>query len=357
MTNPFAQLATAWQRFWFAPEPTSTLALFRIGFGLLATGWTLTQAPNLFAFYGPDGILPTAISGPRGSWGVLNVWHGSTAVVVVFAVTLVASVALTVGLFSRLAAVIVLIGIISFEQRNGLVTNSGDALVRNLAFLCALAPSGESLSIDRLRRAPGRFWEFPARAPWAVRLVQIQISIGYLSAVWHKAGNELWRDGSAVSYALRMQDIHRAPTPEFLTHSIVLINLLTYGTLALELSLGVLVWNRALRPWVLLAGVTLHLSIDYSILVGFFSYGMLCGYLAFISPRASQRLILATRDRARRWRSRPPDIGPDFVSVTADTTAAEGERLPGGAGAPLSDVPAQRNHRADGYDEAHSGLR
>jgi hypothetical protein len=304
MTNPFAQLATWWQRFWFAPEPTSTLAVFRIGFGLLATGWTLTQAPNLFAYYGPEGILPKAPSGPAGAWGVLELWHGSTAVVVVFVVTLVASVALTVGLFSRVAALVVLVGIISFDQRNGLVTNSGDGLVRNLAFFCALAPSGEALSIDRLRKASGRFWEFPARAPWALRLVQIQLSIGYVSAVWHKAGDELWREGTAVSYALRMQDIHRFPTPAFVTHSVVLIELLTFGTLVLEFSLGVLVWNRAWRPWVLLAGVTLHLSIDFSILVGFFSYGMLCAYLAFISPQASERLILAVRDRAPRRRRR-----------------------------------------------------
>jgi Vitamin K-dependent gamma-carboxylase len=302
MTNPFAQPTEAWRRFWFAPQPTSTLALFRIAFGLLATGWTLSQAPNLWAFYGPHGILPSGIPGPSGSWGILNLWHGSTAVLVVFAITVAAAVALTVGLFSRIAALVVLVGIISFSQRNGLVTNSGDGLVRNLAFFCALSPSGEAVSIDRLRRHPRRFWEFPARAPWALRLVQLQLSIGYLSAVWHKAGNELWRAGSAVSYSLRMQDIHRFSTPGFITHSVVLTELLTFGTLALELSLGILVWNRAARPWVLVAGVTLHLSIDFSILVGFFSYGMLCGYLAFISPETSQRLILAARDRVRRRR-------------------------------------------------------
>ena len=190
MTNSFARPSAAWQRFWFAPQPTSTLGVFRIAFGLLATAWTLSLAPDLLAFFGPEGILPRALAGPRGAWGILDMWPGSTAVVVVFALTVFAAVALTVGLFSRVAALVVLVGVISLEQRNLLVTNSGDALVRNLAFFCALAPSGEALSIDRLRKAPGRFWEFPARAPWALRLIQIQLSIGYLSAVWHKAGND-----------------------------------------------------------------------------------------------------------------------------------------------------------------------
>jgi hypothetical protein len=297
MTNPAVRASLAWHRFWFRPEPTSALALFRIGFGLLATGWILTQAPDLGAFYGREGIVPTAPDGPRGSWSVLAMWHGSTAVVVVFAVSLAASIALTLGLFSRLAAVIVLIGIVSFTHRNGLVTNSGDGLVRNLAFFCALSPCGESFSLDRWRRSRGGFWEFPERAPWALRLVQVQVSIGYLTAVWSKAGDKHWRRGTAIDYALRMQDIHRFPTPGFLTHSVVLVELLTYGTLALELSLGILVWNRALRPWVLLLGVTLHLSIDFSIMVGFFSYAMLCAYLAFVTPEAASRLLLGVRDR------------------------------------------------------------
>ena len=126
-------------------------------------------APNLMAFYGPNGVLPHTIARSPGTWGVLNLWHGSAAVVVLFVVTLVAAIALTIGFCSRLAAVLVLIGIISFEQRNLWVTNSGDGLVRNLAFFCALAPSGESLSVDRLLRKPDNFWEFPARAPWALR--------------------------------------------------------------------------------------------------------------------------------------------------------------------------------------------
>jgi uncharacterized protein (UPF0548 family) len=347
VSNPLVQLAAGWERFWFTPQPTSTLGVFRIGFGLLVTGWTLTLAPNLLAFYGPDGILPTPLAGPRGSWGILGTWHGSAAVVVVFAFTLSAAVALTVGLFSRIAAVVVLVGVISLEQRNLLVTNSGDALVRNLAFFCALAPSGEALSIDRLRKVPDRFWEFPARAPWALRLVQIQLSIGYLSAVWHKAGNDLWRNGSAVSYALRMQDIHRVPTPGFITHSVVLTELLTFGTLALELSLAILVWNRAARPWVLLAGVTLHLSIDFSILVGFFSYGMLCGYLAFVSPEASSRLVLGVRGLVLRRRQQQAGVATTSEVLTnrsSEASALQTQRCPE---TPDIGVPGHRNGRAD----------
>jgi hypothetical protein len=288
----------AWNRFWFEPQQTSSLALFRIAFGLIATAWTATQGPNLFAFYGRDGILPTS-DGP-GSWGLLDLSDEPGLLVGVFVATLVGSIALTLGLFTRVAALVVWAGIISFEHRNGLVTNSGDGLVRNLAFLCVLAPCGESLSVDRWRRDREHFWEFPERAPWALRLIQIQMSVGYLSAVWAKSGNPLWRNGTAVSYSERIQDIHRLPVLDVVTQSMLLTNLLTFGTLAVELSLGLLVWNRTLRPWVLLAGLGLHLSIDVSIMVGFFSLAMMSTYLSFVPPETAARVVLGIRDRSRR---------------------------------------------------------
>ena len=42
-------LGDSWNRFWFAPEPTSTLAVLRIAVGLLLFAWTVTVLPDLGA--------------------------------------------------------------------------------------------------------------------------------------------------------------------------------------------------------------------------------------------------------------------------------------------------------------------
>jgi hypothetical protein len=296
MSGPFERIGAGWTRFWFEPQGTSTLALFRIAFGLVATFWTLSLAPNLFAFYGPDGIMPAYPRDGLGAWGVLAISNSQPFVVLVFAATLLASLALTVGLRTRVAAVVVYLGILAFDRRNPLVGNSGDALIGNLALFCALAPSGVALSLDRLRAAPGRFWEFPARAPWALRLIQIQLSVVYLSAVWQKVQGELWRNGTAVSFALRITDIHRLATPEFLTHSVVMSEFLTFGTLALEAALGILIWNRAARPWIVTMGILMHIGIDLSLLVGFFSFAMIVCYITFIPADTARRRVIATRE-------------------------------------------------------------
>lgn len=296
MSGPFARLRAAWNRFWFTPQETSSLALFRIAFGLVATFWTISLSPNLFTFFGPDGIMPVYPQGGAGAWSILAISNSNSFVVLVFAATLLGSLALTVGLHTRWAAIVVFLGILAFLRRNPLVGNSGDQLIGNLALFCALAPSGVALSLDRLRAAPGRFWEFPTRAPWALRLIQIQLSVVYLSAVWEKVQGELWRNGTAVSYALRITDVQRFATPDFVTHSVVLSEFLTFGTLALEASLGILVWNRVARPWTLALGIWMHLGIDVAILVGFFSFAMIVSYIAFIPADTARRGILALRD-------------------------------------------------------------
>jgi hypothetical protein len=61
-----------------------------------------------------------------------------------------------------------------------------------------------------------------------------------------------------------------------------------------------LVWNRVLRPWVLLLGVGLHLGIDYAVRVGFFSYAVLVAYVAFVPPDAARSFIFGARDRLSR---------------------------------------------------------
>jgi hypothetical protein len=303
MSKRFAGLIAAWDRFWFLPEQTSTLAIFRIAFALVTTGWTVSLIPSLLALFGPESVLPGELPRAPGVWGLFDVSVSRPVIIMLLVATLAGSIALTVGLRTRLAAVVVFLGILSFQRGNPLVWNSGDVLLRNLALFCALAPSGEALSLDRLRRAPGRFWEFPPRAPWALRLIQIQLSLLYFSTVWDKLQGDTWRGGTAVSFALRITDIQRFPTPSWVTDSVILTEILTFGTLALELGLAVLVWNRVARPWVLCFGIMLHLIIEYSILVGFFTLALFTAYLAFLPPEAVSRRILALRDRFRR---RPP---------------------------------------------------
>ena len=291
-----------WERFWFRDVETSTLALFRIAFALVVVAWTISLAPALYSFYGDDGILPSQPDGPLGSWGLLQLDSGPVAVTIVYLLLLVGALCLAFGFKTRLAAVVVFVCLVSFARRDPWVLNSGDLLVIVLSFYLMLAPSGAALSVDRWLAARPRFWEFPRRSLWPLRLIQVQVSLLYFFAVWAKLRGDTWNDGTAVSYAFRIEDLERFPVPGFVTDSLLLVNLLTYGTLAVELALAILVWNGKLRPWVLLLGVGLHLGIDYAVRVGFFSYAALVAYIAFLPPETVRSWVYRLRDRAARSR-------------------------------------------------------
>jgi hypothetical protein len=289
---------------------------------VVVTLWTLTQLPHLFVFYGPDGVLPRPLPVGPGQWSVLSTFNSVPVLAVVWLATLLAGVALTAGASPRIAAVVLLVGIIAFTRRDPYVLNSGDILLRVLAVYLIFAPSGESLSWDRWRRDRAHFWEFPERAPWAMRMLQVQLSVIYLAAVWAKLQGDVWRNGTALSFALRMTDQLRVPNPGFVAGSPLLVEWLTFGTLLVELSIGLFVWNRRARWWVLGAGFLMHLGIEIFIMVGFFSIGMWVLYLVFLPPERTERTVLALRDRwqARRAPAPVASGGRDFEVPSASVT-------------------------------------
>jgi hypothetical protein len=302
--NPRAVL-DAWNSFWFKPTSTSTLAVFRIAFGLVVLAWSVSLVPDATSLFTKDGILtdqPNYTGLVGGAWGLLGIFPSKAAMIVLLVALIVASLCLMLGVFSQAAALVVFLGVISFERRDPFVFNSGDVLIRLLALYLIFAPASAALSLGRFVRDRESFWTFPERAPWAMRLIQIQFSVVYLIAVWTKVRGTTWNVGTAVSFALRISDLNRFPVPGFVQNSALISNLFTFGTLALELSLAILVWNRKLRPWVLLAGLSLHLGIEYSIRVGFYGLAIMSMYLIWVPPERMDALLLSLRRRLSRSR-------------------------------------------------------
>ena len=313
-------IVSTWERFWFERIPTSTMALVRIALGILVFFWTLSLAPDLMTFFSGTGILREQLAG-RWEWGLLRTFPATPVMIGLFFVLLIASVCLIVGFHSRVASALVYLGVMSFERRNAYLFNAGDGLVRVLCLYVMLLPSGAALSVDRLRKAKDRFWEFPLRSQWALRLIQLQISVLYAATLWQKLRGTAWNNGTAVSYAMRVGDYIRFEVPRWIWNNEWLVNIFTYATLAIEFSLAFLVWNKKLRPWVLLAGVALHVGIALTIQIGFFTMAMLVGYLAFIPPETASRWIDLVRTRLDRGRRTIPTAPATLPAAEATEPA------------------------------------
>ncbi len=280
-------IARAWNEFFFKPQSPVPVALFRILAGLIVLIDAAMLSGDWLTWYGPRGLVTLAGTqaieqGPR-----LNVftvlpqtefWANA-----VFYALVAAAALLCVGLFTRASSIAVFILVASVQQRNLFITNSGDTLLRVSLFFLMFAPAGAALSLDRLRN----IWkgkeglEIRPRAPWAQRMIQIELSLLYFMTFWNKSLGPAWVDGTALYYVYQLAEFRRLPMPDFL-HDLALIKLETWFTLAAEFALGTLVWIKELRYPILLLGLFLHLTLEYSINAPMFQWTTLSLYVTFV---------------------------------------------------------------------------
>jgi hypothetical protein len=278
------------ERFFFAPQSTSPMTLLRIGWGALTALWALTLLPDVDPFL-TSGALRYERRTPDGSWNLLDHIGWDRAPLVACLLLLVAAWATMVGWRTRAASLVAVLCMLSLQRTNTTIFNSGDLLLRQIGFAVVLSPCALLWSVDASRRRRQGRVPTLLRAPWAMRLLQLQVAVGYALSAWAKARGGRWQDGTALGLALRIEDLQRFAAPEWLFDQRIVLQWLTWGTLAFEASFIVLVWNRRLRPWVLGVGVAFHLGIDVFFDIGFFSYAILLTYVAFVPPDVADRVI------------------------------------------------------------------
>lgn len=295
-------MPAGWRSFFFAEESVAPLVLVRVAYGVLVTAWALSLLPDATAFFSPSGVQPDA---PQDglAWSLFTLADSPGIVVAAVVVLALAGLALIAGLGTRIAALVAFVLITSFERRNGAVFNAGDSLMRLIALYLALTPAGAAVSLEAARA--GDAWHFPRRAPWGLRLMQLQLSAIYLGSVLEKLRGVTWRDGTALGYALQLDDLERFGVFRWIADLPAIVSVGTYGTLLVELAVGVCVWLPRLRLPVMAAGVALHVGIALSMRVGFFSAAMLVLYLAFVPPETAERLLVRVRRRTSRERKSP----------------------------------------------------
>jgi vitamin K-dependent gamma-carboxylase-like protein len=288
--------------FFGAESRGAAAALFRVGYGLLAT-WTALQAVvNTSRYWGPDAMVPAAALVGK-PWAWLSPLVGWPSAWLAWAHTLgflAAAVALTVGVVPRMAAVVIYLANLSLQHRNPLTVNGGDRLFLVLAAFAVFLPLGRRLSLA----GGGSGWKGTV---WAQRMVQLQVVYVYLESAAKKLSEPRWRSG----WALR--DVLASPVyaewPSWVGGP--LVQVLTWGTLAFEVGFPFLVFSKRWRPWALGAGVLFHVGIHAVMLLPMFSAVMIVSYALFLDEEEAERIIRwlrggrgrSARGRTRRRRS------------------------------------------------------
>jgi predicted DCC family thiol-disulfide oxidoreductase YuxK/uncharacterized membrane protein YphA (DoxX/SURF4 family) len=308
MTEAVNPTVAKWNRFWFEPTSPVAMGIFRILFGLIVLEDLVVHLyPDFDLFYVQHSLVPIKDM-------IALFWHhdvmfdvmlllppGDQYIWATYWVLVVATVFLTLGLFTRVSAWTVFFLLMSFSSHFELNQNAGDNYIRIVAMCIALSNCGEALSLDNLRTGLRQDWRttgFGARlsAPWAQRLIQVQLCIAYGHTWYCKIKGEHWNDGTAVYYATRYEDLVRFYLPHFLDQ-LPVYQILTWGTLVVEFALFTFIWYRPTRYWVMLAGLSLHLGIEYCMNLPMFEWVFMFTYMLFIYPEDLSRVWTYVKTR------------------------------------------------------------
>ncbi len=293
---PLETLVTAWNTFFFQPEQATTLALFRIIFSTAVLLVTVSQYSNARKWYGVHGVFPHSLHQKRFEKIRFNLFSylppNDNVIYLLLAIQTISSICMLIGFFTPLAAIIQFLVLISLHNRNPYVLQGGDEVIRLMSFLLIFAPSGAALSIDHWMSTG--YQDFTGTtvtiSPWAVRLMQLQLSIIYLRNFYWKALGNTWWQGTAVYYALNLDRFKRFSFPS-LTKNMLLIRFCTWGTLGWEGGVGILLWIEETRYVALILTMVMHLAFDIFLNVYYFSLTMIICLILFISPADSSNFI------------------------------------------------------------------
>ena len=191
-----------------------------------------------------------------------------------------AMVLLLLGIWQRLAAVVVYVWYLSYAMRAPLVLVGWDEVLRCTSFLVMVSPLPACWCLQsRKARKKNAAAGPPLR--YGLTLLQVQLAGIYIHAVLARLSDPFWMSGDFMSFFLLSHNA-RWPGLWVLNYG-TLLKGVTYLVLVMELAIPVLLMVRRWRWYGIAAGVLLHAGISlmaYNLVLFFLAMLML--YLSFL---------------------------------------------------------------------------
>jgi hypothetical protein len=267
---------------WFCEErETYVLGLLRVAFGVLLLGYTLRRAQELLTLGYFGDVLHVPI------WPEYLV-PSRQVYVALLCLQTACSVLAIVGLAGRTALFAAAASALFSLLCDRLQYHNNRYQLLLLSLLVSVTPCARSF----LLLHPSR----PGSGPyWATRLVGAQLSLVYLASSLGKLLDPAWRGGTVLQLRFSHSRYileHLLPLSiEQLVSSHAFAQLASAVALSAELFLALGLWLPRTRSAALWLGLLFHVGIEISAHVELFSYTMLAGYLAFVTPELRERTL------------------------------------------------------------------
>lgn len=266
-----------------------SLALFRMGLGIILICDLINRSRDLKAHYSDWGLLPRAPLIEQ----FLQKFHISFHLIsgrveiqaVLFLLAGLAAFALLIGYRTRLATFLSWVLLISLHTRNPMVLQGGDTLLRALMFWAMFLPLGARASVDAALNSGDKPSEQNPYLGIGSLALLLQICMVYwftallkMHPIWHT-------EGTAIYYALSL-DQFTTPFGRYLLNFPKLLQMMTIITLYWE-GLGpfllFLPWkNSWFRTFCIAGFILLHLGFIFTLELGLFPYISIIGWIGLL---------------------------------------------------------------------------
>lgn len=294
--EPSPGFLKATDHYWFGHGSPVTLGLYRILLGTLAFVNFVMIGAYWESWFSERGFVPAWLGQvyffPWIQTGIgnvdlprINVLNGVTdprITIPFYVIATLSAMTTALGLWTRASTVILALGVVTLQNRNGAILHGGDTVLRVMVLYLALSPCGKACSLDRLIGIwKGRIAPTPVSVSlWTQRLVTFNVALVYFTTVWLKYFGGHWRNGIATWFPARLAEFYRFPVPSFV-NDVPFVYFSTYGTLFVEFAMATLVFFRPLRKYAIAGGIGMHLYIEYSMNIPLFSFLMISAYICF----------------------------------------------------------------------------
>ena len=252
VVNLVGSTVRGWNAFFFTPADPTALGVIRLCVGALSVWSVLNLALDLHDTVGADSWANADLIRyyftTRGKAAVWSFWFWVPDRMLwpVWAIYLTLAVLFTIGLYTRITAVLLWLAVIGTLQRSPVTIFGFDAVMSTLLFyLVVFGAGGQAVSIDRLlarRRSKKPGPPLPTvSANLSLRMIQLHLCLIYASSGLAKLQGPAWWDGSALEYILITPE-YRVFDLTWLLYYQSFLHICTHFVLFLEIIYPVLVW-------------------------------------------------------------------------------------------------------------------
>ena len=213
------------------------------------------------------------------------------------------SVFLLFGIFKQLTCLSLFLFLLILHLRNPFLYDGADTTIRVTLPFLAFADSYKYFSFNFLNiRIKNTIVELflSQIKKYALIGFLIQVCIIYLVTALIKVHSDLWYNGTATYYTLRVEKYMASPLNIYLTQNIYFVTFSTYSVLLFELAFAFLIWFKKTKWYLLSYGVIFNLGIWFLMRIEVFPWIMIATYMVFITDEEYKLIYKKIQNKKNR---------------------------------------------------------